>query len=327
MSNEVANTVTEVADAVASTAAPAQKVVSTTTKLFFKGVGKVKRFSPEILMVAGVAGVITAGVLACKATLKLEGIVEKAEMDIADVKDRNSVNEFDSVTEFNKELAKVYTKRALQVAKIYTPALSVGVLSIGCLLGAHGIMNQRNVAAIAAYKSLESGFEQYRRRVAAEFGEDKERDLRFGLVEKEVPQYDEDGNQVGSKKVTEIAPDGMSPYARIFDEYNDMWSKVPGINQMTLNNQETWLNDRLKARGYLFLNDVYEALGFPKTPAGQVVGWLSRTHANFDPEKNDGFVDFGLWEIEQEAKREFVNGFERSVILDFNVDGIMNHLI
>jgi len=319
MSNEVANTVNDVAETVAATAVPAQKAVSTATKAFFKVSGKVKRFSPEILMVAGVAGVITAGVLACKATLKLETVVEAATEEIKDVKDRRTVNEFDTETEFNKELTKVYVNRAFQIAKLYTPALSVGVVGIGCLLGSYGVLNQRNVASIAAYQSLQSGFEQYRRRVTEDLGEEKDKEYRFGLVEKELPTFDENGKQNGTTKVTEVQMDGRSDYARIFDESNDLWSKVPGINQMTLSNQQNWLNDRLNTRGYVFLNDVYKALGFPSTPAGQIVGWLRADHED----SKDGYIDFGLMEIETQAKRDFVNGFERSCILDFNVDGII----
>ena len=323
MSNEVAETVTEVANTVAATAVPAQKAVNTATKLFFKGVGKVKRFSPEILMAVGVAGVVTAGVLACKATLKLEDVVEKAAEEIADVKDRRSVNEFDSEVEFNKALTKVYINRTLQVGKLYTPALSVGLVGIGCLLGSHGIMNRRNFAMAAAYKAVESSFAQYRERVVDELGEDKDKELRFGLVETEVPTYGPDGEQTGTQKLTDVKMDRWSSYARIFDEGNEMWSKIPGQNQFTLTNQMNWLNDRLNARGYVFLNDVYKCLGFPATPAGQVVGWLSSAHKD----SKDGFIDFGLFEIEEQAKRDFVNGFERSVILDFNVDGDIHQKI
>lgn len=326
MSNEVANTVTDVAETVAATAAPAQKVANTAVKTFHTGVGIAKRFSPQILMGVGIAGVITAGVLACKATLKLETVVEKAEEELEDVKRRRSEEEFATETEYNKALARVYVGRTIQVVKLYTPALSVATVGIGCLLGSYGVLNQRNVASIAAYQTLASGFEQYRLRVVEDLGEDKDKEYRYGLVEREVPQFDEDGNQVGTKKLVESTIDGDS-YAREFDSGNELWSRVPGMNQLTLSNQQNWLNDRLNARGYVFLNDVYKALGFPETPGGQVVGWLSEGHRNFDPETMDGAIDFGLFEIEAAGKEAFVDPFEGSVLLDFNVDGMMSHLI
>lgn len=326
MTIEVASTIQDTAEVVAKTAVPAQKAVNVVSKTFFKVAGKAKRFSPEILLVVGVAGVTTAAVLAAKATLRLEGIIEKAEVQAEDVKDRHKNDEFESETAYTKALSRVYVNRGIDVVKLYTPALSVGLVGIGCLIGSHGVMNQRNVASIAAYKSLESGFMEYRKRVADEVGVEKEQLINAGLVEKEVEGTDADG-----KKVTKVELEPFNGlgggYGRLFDEYHDDWSKVPGQNQTHLFHQQNYLNDKLNAQGYLFLNEVYKALGFPQTTAGQVVGWLAKTHSNFDPLNNDGFVDFGLQQIVDRQKSDFVNAFERSVWLDFNVDGIMHNLI
>lgn len=325
MSNEVANTIQETAEVVAKTAEPAQKVANVATKTFFKVAGKVRRFSPEILLVGGVAAVTTATILACRATLKLEGVVEKAELDIEEVKHRRTEEYYETEVDYNKALTKVYFNRTFQVAKLYTPALSVGLVGIGCLVGSHGVMNQRNIASIAAYKSLESGFEQYRRRVTDELGDEKEREIRAGITNEEIITIGEDGKEIAQNQ--EIFNGLGGGYARVYDETNDDWSKIPGQNQMQLLHQQRYLNDRLNAHGYLFLNDVYEALSFPKTAAGQVVGWLSESHPNFDPMNNDGFVSFGLESIDTQNKRDFINAYERSVWLDFNVDGIMHNLI
>lgn len=330
MSTEaVAHAVQETAEVVAKTAVPAQKAANVATRTFFKVAGKVRRFSPEILLVVGVAGVTTGAVLAAKATLRLEGIVEKAEIQADEVKETHRNDGFDSETAYTKALSKVYFNRGIDVVKLYTPALSVGLVGIGCLIGSHGVMNQRNVASIAAYKSLESGFNEYRKRVAGELGVEKEQELKAGIITREVPEVDAEGNETGKKvKVTEFNNLG-SDYKRLFDEYNDDWSTVPGQNQLHLVRQQNYLNDKLNAQGYLFLNDVYDALSFPKVPAGQMVGWLAKTHPNFDPMNNDGEVDFGLDVIERMSreKSDFVNAFEKSVWLDFNVDGIMHNLI
>lgn len=325
----VANAVIETSEAVAKTAAPAKKAATVASRAFFKVAGKVKRFSPEILLVVGVAGVTTGAVLAAKATLRLEAIVEKAEIQADDVKDRHKNDEFESETAYTKALSKVYLNRSIDVVKLYTPALSVGLVGIGCLIGSHGVMNQRNVASIAAYKTLESGFMEYKKRVADEVGEDKEREIAMGLITRDVPVLDAEGKETGeTKQVTEFNNLGGG-YQRLFDEYNDDWSRVPGQNQMHLIHQQNYLNDKLNAKGYLFLNEVYRALSFPETAAGQMVGWLAKWHPNFDGTQNDGYIDFGLDQIEKMAqeKSDFVNAFEKSVWLDFNVDGIMHNLI
>ena len=86
-------------------------------------------------------------------------------------------------------------------------------------------------------------------------------------------------------------------------------------------------NDLLKAKGYLFLNDVYDMLGIPRTKAGQIVGWTydretceSKTvDENGDP-VGDGFIDFGIFNAKR-PNRRFVDGYESVILLDFNVEG------
>ena len=135
---------------------------------------------------------------------------------------------------------------------------------------------------------------------------------------------DENGKEKKVKKKIEVGgPDMYSPYAIIFDETNPYWEKDAELNKFFLQSRQAQANDKLRANGYLFLNDVYEMLGHEKTKAGQVVGWV------YDPDSGEGdnYVDFGLYDIytkpkyEAEAKAAFINGYERSVIIDFNVDG------
>ena len=58
-------------------------------------------------------------------------------------------------------------------------------------------------------------------------------------------------------------------------------------------------------------------LGIPATRAGQQVGWI---YDKNDPNK-DNFVDFGIYDTNRPSNRDFVNGYERTILLDFNVDG------
>jgi hypothetical protein len=66
----------------------------------------------------------------------------------------------------------------------------------------------------------------------------------------------------------------------------------------------------------VFLNEVYEGLGMERCQMGQHVGWLKAGRS-----RGDGFIDFGIYDIFDESKRAFVNGFEPVALLDFNVDG------
>lgn len=117
------------------------------------------------------------------------------------------------------------------------------------------------------------------------------------------------------KKMEKLDVYDISPYARWFDEKCDAYvSRDPESNRYFLMMQQNYANEKLRNRGYLFLNEVYDMIGIPRTKAGQVVGWLYN-------ERNpvgDNFVDFGIYE---DRNAEFVNGYTDRVLLDFNVDG------
>ena len=132
------------------------------------------------------------------------------------------------------------------------------------------------------------------------------------------------GEEKVTKKTVNVAdPNNYSSYARFFDDGCTGWTKDPEYNLMFLKKQQRYANDLLKSRGHLFLNEVYDMLGIPRTKAGQVVGWI------YDEEypNGDNFVDFGIYDLYNEKARDFVNGYERTILLDFNVDGDIMNLI
>lgn len=271
---------------------------------------QVNKHSPEILTAVGLAGMVATVVLASRATLKLDETVDRAKKRIEDVIELHAGDEGSSSERKDKVYA--YTTGVTEIAKLYIPAVTLGVASIACIIGAHGIMRKRNAALIAAYKVLETSYSEYRKRVIEEFGPDKDRDYRLGIYEEEVT--DEKTGKV--KKVARIDPNGYSQYARFFDEYNRHWEKTSEYNLMFLRSQQHYFNNLLQARGHVFLNEVYDALGMDHSKAGAVVGWVLN-------QEGDNYIDFGIYEFENEKARQFVNGHERSILLDFNVDGII----
>lgn len=108
--------------------------------------------------------------------------------------------------------------------------------------------------------------------------------------------------------------DSISDYARVFDYSCTGWSTSSECNLTFLKNQQSYCNELLRTRGHLFLNEVYDALGIPRTKAGQIVGWI------YDEESpiSDNFVDFGLYD---ERNYDFINGHTNVALLNFNVDG------
>lgn len=255
-------------------------------------------------------------VLASKATLKLEGPLEKTNYSLATAREvyETDSNKNYSIQDYRQDQVGIYLRGLGSVVKLYAPAVTVGVISIACLTGSHKILTNRNAGLMAAYAGLEKGFAEYRRRVADEYGPEKELELRHGVETHEIIREGKDGKK---KTETVKVPAGMpSIYARFFDEYSKAWNKTPEYNLVFIRCQMNYLNDLLHARGHVFLNEAYDALGIDRSKAGAVVGWVL-------DKNSDNFIDFGVYNSDNERARDFVNGREQSILLDFNVDGVI----
>ena len=302
------------------------QLVNNVTRMVHKVGFKVKKHSPEILVTAGVAGTVVGAVMACKATLKVHEVLDTAKNDIDDIHEAMEAGVTKAGAEYTgedgkKDLSIVYAQTGVKFAKLYGPAVVIGGLSIASILAGHNILRKRNIALAAAYATVDRGFKEYRGRVVERFGEALDRELKYNIKAKEVEEIvvDENGEERVEKKIVETAEiNEYSEYARFFDEGCRGWDKDPEYNLMFLRQTQNYANDKLRAKGYLFLNEVYDMLDIPRTQAGQVVGWM----LNGD---GDGYVDFGIYDVKDERKRAFVNGHERSILLDFNVDGEILH--
>ena len=292
-----------------------------------------KKHSPEILLVVGISGAVYATFEACKATLQFEEVLGNHHSKVDKVHEAWELVESGEIPaeeyseqDRKKDLTVVYAQTAFDFFKLYAKPLIIGTASITCIVCSHGIMRKRTAALTAAYASVAEAFNLYRKRVVEELGEETDYMYKNGLKSEAVTEVekDEDGKPVKVKK-NKLAPvDGSIPsmYARYFDESSREWSKTYEYNMMKLRATQNYYNDLLKTRGNVFLNEIYDALDLPRTQAGAAVGWV------FDKEKGgDNFIDFGIFDGDIEKKRDFVNGYERSILLDFNVDGVIWDLI
>lgn len=297
------------------------EIMNTASRTMHKVGFKIKKASPEILVIAGIAGVVTSTVMACRATTKAGDIITSHNDDMDKIHQASEMENVDYTPEdAKKDTVIVYTQTAVKFIKLYGPSVLVGVASIACIVGSHNILRKRNVALAAAYAAVDKGFKEYRGRVVERFGEELDKELRYNIKAKEFEEtiVDSKGKEKQVKKTVSIAdPNGYSDYARIFDDGCKGWSKDPEYNLLFLKQQQNWANECLRGRGHLFLNEVYDMLGIPRTKAGACVGWIY----DKDHPVGDNFVDFGIYNLSIEKAREFVNGYERSIVLDFNVDG------
>lgn len=281
-----------------------------------------KKHSPEILLVTGIAGAVTSAVMACKATTKIDTILEESKNQINTIHETVENPEMQdkySVEDSKKDLTLVYTQTGLKLAKLYGPSIALGVASIGCILAGHNIIHKRNVALAAAYTAVDNSFKEYRGRVIDRFGKQLDRELKYNIKSEEVEEIvvDENGKETVVKKTIEVAYPGYSEYSIVFDDGNTGWDPDPEITKFFLVQQQRWANEKLEARGHLLLNEVYDMLGVKRTKAGAQVGWVY----NEKHPIGDNYVDFGMFDIHKPKACDFVNGREKVIILDFNVDG------
>lgn len=296
-----------------------------------------KKHSPEILVVAGVVGVVASTVMACKATLKVNDILEETKENVDTIHEATEngytkAGEKYTQEDSKQDLTKVYVKTGIDLAKLYGPSIVLGTLSVTGIVASNNILKKRNIALAAAYATVDGTFKEYRGRVIEKFGERIDKELRYNIKTKEVEEttIDENGNEKKEvRKVDFIDPLGdISGYARFFEKYTDdgkgntivnpNWNSCNEYNIMFLKAQQNYANDKLRAKGYLFLNEVYEMLGLPASKEGQIVGWVY--DPNPETAMGDNYIDFGLYRSGDNYS-DYVYGHDDGILLDFNVDG------
>lgn len=283
-----------------------------------KAVMKLKKHSPEILVVAGIAGTVVSAVLACKATTKVAEILDETKGTLDTIREgmeTGAINGQEYTNEDGKkDTVVVYAQTGMKLAKLYGPAIILGTLSITSILASNNILRKRNVALGAAYAAIDKSFKEYRGRVIERFGEQVDTELKYGIKAKKFEEIEVDpetGKEKKVKKTVMVAdPNLQSDYAVYFDSKSRNYETNPDYNRMFLKAQQAFANDKLQTRGHLFLNEVLDDLDLPRTPAGQIVGWTK--------DGPDGYVNFRIVEVERETED---GRHEPALLLDFNVEG------
>lgn len=302
------------------------KVSTSAARFAGKAEFTIKKNSPEILLGAGIVGFVGTVVLACRATCRADEVLEFHRRKIKDIEDAKEIADADPEGEmsydieiYRQDKAIRYLKTTGSLAKLYAPTVAVGTLSLACILTSRNIMQKRYLGVVAAYNGLSAAFEEYRKRVRDEYGEGLDKHFRYGTTYDELPVYDENGKKTKEKEQVEKTETGMvipnDDSCRFFDSSNPNWDKNPTFSMMWLRGQQNILNDILHTRGHVFLNEVYDALGFPHTPQGAVLGWIDG--------EGDNCIDFGLYDQNKENVRRFVNGVDNVIMLEFNHDGVI----
>jgi hypothetical protein len=285
-----------------------------------------KKRSPEILVAVGVVGTVVSAVMACKATTKINTILDetKEQLDkIHEYAGNPDVAEKYNAEDAKKDTAIVYAQAGVKLAKLYAPAVGLGILSISSILASNNILRKRNMAISAALAAATQDFKDYRNRVIERFGKEVDHQLRYNIKAEEIEETvtDEKGKEKKVKKSIEVADPNASGYVKYFTRSNPYWEEDSSYVEMFLRSQQNYANDKLKATGHLTLNDVYDMLGFHDSKAGMVVGWIY----DLDHPNGDNYVEFDVKKVNLPNEQ---GGYEEAYAIDFNVDGnIYNEMI
>lgn len=292
----------------------------TLRKSFKKAQLTVRKHSPEILMVAGVIGTVAGAVMACKETLELEDVLDECKQEKMDLEEQYAMCEEYSEDALKKDQVKLTIKQAAKIVKLYAPSVIMEVTSIGVIFASNDIMRKRNASMAAAYATLNSMYKRYRQNVIESYGEEVDKDMRFGVKHEKVTEVDEDGNKVKvDARIVDLDNTALaiSDYSRFFQMGCKGFDASSGrYNLLYLKGIQAMFNNKLIADGYVMLNDVYRELGFDTIPEGWSIGWV---YDEANP-IGDNYIDFGLYEARNKNQRA-VNDWEPVILMDFNVDG------
>ena len=292
----------------------------TLRKSFKKAQLTVRKHSPEILMVAGVIGTVAGAVMACKETLELEDVLDECKQEKMDLEEQYAMCEEYSEDALKKDQVKLTIKQVAKIVKLYAPSVIMEATSIGVIFASNDIMRKRNASMAAAYATLNSMYKRYRQNVIESYGEEVDKDMRFGVKHEKVTEIDEDGNKVKiDARIVDLDNTALaiSDYSRFFQAGCKGFDANNGrYNFLYLKGLQAMFNNQLIADGYVMLNDVYRELGFDTIPEGWSIGWV------YDEENpiGDNYIDFGLYEARNKNQRA-ANGWEPVILMDFNVDG------
>ncbi len=314
-------------------------IFSSAAKFGSNLIQKVKFRSPELLIGAGVVGLVGAAVVAVRRGVRWHSAA-KAEI----VHDLETIKKAEVSPQYTREdkvqdYARVIGKGVWSFTQIYGPSVAAGVASVVSILAGTGVLKGRLAAMTSAAATAQAALERYRSRVREKLGEDADYEFAYEVSAKKAKIKHEDGIKESLVTYHLVPSSGewmaASPYSRLWDENAMEWCANRDIQFLTLRSLENHFNRELDVRGVVFLNDVYKALGLPMSKDAALVGWIkdytkpkmAKLAAELGRVPGDGVISFGVFENESPSARAYLAGDNNRVVLDFNVDGVIYDLI
>ena len=303
------------------------KVLNNLTSTITYAVGHAKtfcsRYSAEILLIGGAIGVVTGTIMACKATLKADSVMDeyKTKKEKIGTCLENPEIDYDEITA-KEDLKNLTIQTAVKMIKCYAPAVILESFSIGTIFASNHIMQQRNAALAASCAAVEAAYKKYREKVVEKYGKEVDDEFYYGTKTENKKITTTDPETGEKTKTTESKTYlqeeyGCSPYAVLFDSSAIEFYQDDATNMFMLKNREKEATVRLRANGMLTLNDVYEMIGVKPTDIGLTHGWIFEK----DNPDGDNEVKFDMRHVY--VKDPYSDREERAILIDFNCDGFV----
>ena len=291
------------------------------TTAFYTGVARISKHAPTILSVTASAGVVATGYLAWKAGTRFED-VEGRDWD----RRKECLKNADTIPD--EDVPKIERKNRilfiLDTVRTVAPAAIVGAATITMIYFSNSISKKRLAAMGAAYATLQTAFDGYKRTMVEALGKESvEKILKPKLpnVGKSAEEILSSDNKSDAANVSDAVVNSLkalSPYARIIaEESSTCWDPNEDYTSQNLAAVQLWANRRLERKGHLFLNEIFDQLGLSRTREGAVVGWLKNG-------EGDGYVSFGDFDASiYRVPSDDYTRVDSNFIVDFNVDGVI----
>lgn len=217
----------------------------------------IDRNSPTILTGLAVGGMITTIIFAVKATIKArDNLVQEANFRADEWSEGTGEHQDSYPGDFTaKEIVEICWKE-------YIPTVGMGVLTIGCIIGANHINLRRNAALASLYSLSVKALEEYQAKVVEQIGEKKEEKIRDEIAQDHIDR--------NPPKAETIIITGRGAYL-CYDSFSDRYfrSDIEAIRR-SVND----FNQHLLVEGWLSINEFYDLIGLGPTKLGDQMGWI-----------------------------------------------------
>lgn len=223
---------------------------------------KVSKHSPIILTSVGVVGLGATAVLAYRSRHKVEYIVDDIE----------------EARELEKPIDKVHVAKALAEA-LYLP-ITVGAVSVGCIVMSYRIQNNRIATLVTALAAQQAHNMYIENKFKKKYGQEEYNKFMVPTEETEIEGINSKGKP--TMTVKEVKKEIDQTIGQWYDESSEYASDDHSYNVAMIDSVNDHLNLILFQRGHLLLNEVREALGFQRIRAGALLGWSTEDGFNIE---------------------------------------------